>query len=191
MDTFRTSQAVSAADLAAQQQPHLILVGLPGAGKTSVGRAVAEQLDRRFLDFDAEIERREGVSVAEIFASSGEQHFRALERRLSETLRDERGYVVSPGGGWIANPGCLDALRPPSVLVYLQIEPARALKRMSGAAQSRPLLKRADPLVELTKLLADREKLYLLADHIVRVDFLRESEVVSRIVALARGELQD
>lgn len=191
MATFRTSQAVSAADLAAEQLPHLILVGLPGAGKTSVGRAVAEQLGRRFLDFDAEIERREGVSIAEIFASSGEQHFRALERRLTDSLRTERGYVLSPGGGWIANPGCLDALRPPAVLVYLQVEPARALKRMAGSVQSRPLLKRPDPVGELTKLLADREHLYLLADHTLRVDFLRETEVVSRIVALARGERQD
>jgi shikimate kinase len=191
MATFRTSQAVSAADLAAEQLPHLILVGLPGAGKTSVGRAAAEQLGRRFLDFDAEIERREGVTIAEIFASSGEQRFRALEQRLTQELKAESGYLLAPGGGWIANPGCLEALRPPSVLVYLQLEPARALKRMASSAQARPLLRRADPLAELTKLLADREALYLLADHTVRVDFLRENEVVSRIVALARGERQD
>lgn len=191
MATFRTSQAVSAADLAAAQSPHLILVGLPGAGKTTVGRAVAEQLGRRFLDFDAEIERREGVTIAEIFGSHGEAYFRALEQKLTQELRGETGFILSPGGGWIANPGCLEALRPPSKLIYLQVEPARALKRMAASAQARPLLRRADPLTELTKLLADREPRYLLADHTVRVDFLRENEVITRIVALARGERQD
>ena len=71
--TFRTSQPGSAAD---PTKPHLILVGLPGSGKTTVGQAVAERLGRTFLDLDQEIERREGRSIAQIFAENGEQYFR-------------------------------------------------------------------------------------------------------------------
>lgn len=188
MGTFRTSQAVSAADASV---PHLVLIGLPGSGKSSVGQAVATELARNFLDTDLEIERREGTTVAEIFGAKGEGHFRALERQVTDELKDIGGYVVSTGGGWIANAGCLEAVRANSKVIYLQIEPARALKRMEAAVGSRPLLQRPDPLAELEKLLAERQSRYLLADHTVRVDFLREKEVIAHIVALARAERAD
>lgn len=185
---LRTSRPVSAAEVATA---NLILVGLPGSGKTTIGRGVAEALGRPFLDFDAEIERREHTPIAQIFAERGEAHFRNLERGLTDQLKGSGGYVLAPGGGWIANPGCLEALRPPAVLVYLQVEPARALKRMAAEVAARPLLRRPDPLGELERLLEARKDLYLLADHTVRVDFLREKEVVSRIVALAGGKIGD
>jgi shikimate kinase len=182
MPTFRTSRPVSAADLTV---PNIVLVGLPGSGKSSVGKAAADALGRNFLDFDVEIERREGAPVAQIFAERGEPRFRALERALTDELRDAGNFIAAPGGGWIANPGCLEAIRPPGIIIYLQVEPARALQRMAGQAQARPLLRRPNPLAELEKLLADRKDLYLLADHTVRVDFVREKEVVAAIVALA------
>jgi shikimate kinase len=100
-DTFRTSRTVSALD---PGKPHLILVGLPGSGKTTIGAMLAERLGRTFLDFDAEIERREGMPVASIFAQRGEQAFRVLERKLTEELRDVGNMVVAPGGGWAADP---------------------------------------------------------------------------------------
>ena len=188
MPTFRTSRPVLAADLAL---PNLVLVGIPGSGKSSVGRAVADALSMNFLDFDLEIERREGASVSQIFAERGERRFRELERALTDELKTAGNFVVAPGGGWIANPGCLEALRPPATVVYLQVEPARALKRMADQATARPLLNRPNPLAELEKLLADRNELYLLADHTVRVDFLREKEVIAAIVALASGKRGD
>lgn len=189
MPTFRTSRPVSAAELGSV--PHLVLVGLPGAGKTTVGRAVAERLNRPFLDFDEEIERREGTTIAELFASRGEPAFRALEAALTREVADVSGYVLAPGGGWVTNPGCLDAIRPPATVVYLKVDPGRAIKRMAASAARRPLLNRPDPAAELTNLLAARESTYLLADHTVRVDFLRLDEVVSHIVALAAPERGD
>jgi shikimate kinase len=169
----------------------VILVGLPGAGKTTVGKAVAAELGRNFLDLDAEIERREGITVGEIFGAHGEKHFRALEKRVTEELREVGGYIVAPGGGWMTNPGCVELVRPPAIIIYMQVEPARALKRMAAQAVARPLLNRHDPLGELTKLLAEREPSYLLADHVVRVDFRNEKEVTASIVALARPGSQD
>lgn len=188
MAIFRTSPLVSEADPAL---PHLVLVGLPGSGKTTIGRAVAAELGRSFLDFDDEIERRAGVSVAEIFSSLGEAHFRNLERRLTDELRAVGNCVLAPGGGWVANPGCVAALRPPAMLVYLQLDPARALKRMAGDVVVRPLLRTHDPGAAITKLLHDREPLYLLADHTVKVDFMPPPKVIASIVALARRGGQD
>jgi shikimate kinase len=191
MNTFRTSRPVTAAELDAAGEPHLVFVGLPGSGKSTVGQAVAAELGRNFIDIDAEIERRELISIGEIFATRGEKRFRDLEKKVTEELAKVSGFVVAPGAGWIANPGCLELLRPPAKLIYLQIQPDRALKRMGGQATVRPLLRRPDPLAELTKLLAEREQLYLLADHTVRVDFQRETEVINTIVALARAQKPD
>lgn len=188
MATFRTSRPVLAADLTV---PNLILVGLPGSGKTTVGRAVAEATGRNFLDFDAEIERRQGVTVAEIFGERGEAGFRALEVGLTQELKGTGNFVLAPGGGWITNPGCLEALRPPAEVIYLQVAPDRALKRMAAQSATRPLLRHPNPLAELERLFAARQDLYLLADHTVMVDFMRENEVIAHIVALASRRLGD
>lgn len=184
MPTFRTSKPVSAADFS---KPHIVLVGLPGSGKTTVGRAVAEKLGRSFLDFDAEIERREMASVAEIFASRGEPAFRKLERALTEELREVGHMVLAPGGGWIANAGCVEILRPPAQLFYLKVRPEAALARMGGDVTQRPLLRRPDPVGELRRLLEAREPLYLQADHTVNTESMRLLQVVDHIVALATG----
>ncbi len=188
MATSHRSRPVLAADLTV---PNLILVGLPGSGKSTVGRALANALGRDFLDFDVEIERRQGVTVSEIFGERGEAAFRALEVALTRELKDSANLVLAPGGGWITNPGCLELLRPPAQVIYLQIDPARALERMAAEAANRPLLRHPNPLQQLERLLAARNDLYLLADHTLRVDALGEKEVVVHIVALASRPLGD
>ena len=190
MPTFRTSNPVSVADVeraGADTRPHVILVGLPGSGKTRTGILAAERLGRSFLDFDAEIERREHQSIAEIFAQRGEPAFRALEVRLTRELVDMSNMILSPGGGWIVNPGCLAMLRPRSVLVYLQVKAETAIARMGGGSWRRPLLNKPDPVGELRKLLDQREPLYLQADHVISADKMTLAQVVDVIVVLARG----
>lgn len=181
--TFRTSNPVSVGD---PRMPHLILVGLPGAGKSTVGRGVAELLGRAFLDFDQEIERREGKSIAQIFGEKGEGYFRELERALTDELRLVGNMILAPGGGWVVNDGAVAMLRPPGRIVYLRVRPETALNRLGSERSSRPLLMRPDPLGELRRLLDARGAAYERADHIIDSELLDIDEVIKRVAALGR-----
>ncbi|HZN57573.1 MAG TPA: shikimate kinase [Planctomycetota bacterium] len=160
-------------------------MGLPGSGKTVVGEALAERLNRSFLDFDREIERREGTSIAEIFAVRGEPYFRQLEVELTLELRQCGNMVVAPGGGWVTNKGVVEIIRPPARLIYLKVKPDTALKRLGAQRAARPLLSRPDPLGELRRFLVEREKLYEQADHVVVTEVLDVKRVVEKLAELA------
>lgn len=166
---------------------HLVLVGLPGAGKSTVGRLVAAALDKPFVDFDVELERREGLSVAALFATRGEVGFRRLEVALTAELAGSAASVLSPGGGWITNPGVLALVRPPGHIIHLRISPAGALKRLGSARASRPLLMESDPAAVLQRLWASREALYHLADGEVDTEVVDSKHVAAKVVLLARA----
>jgi shikimate kinase len=173
------------ADVGLASPPHVVLIGLPGSGKTSVGRLLAGRLSRQFLDFDEEIERREGQSVGRIFAERGEAYFRELERRLTEELRAVGGgMVLAPGGGWITVPRVVELLRPPAALVYLSVRPESALARMGQARERRPLLAKPDPLMELKRLFAERQARYEeVADFVTDTEVLEMNGVTDQIAA--------
>ena len=164
---------------------HLILVGLPGAGKTTVGVGAASRLGVPFLDFDSEIERREGMTVARIFAEKGEPHFRQLETALTAELIRMEPAIVAPGGGWIMNPGVVALVRPIGSIIYLRARPDTVLHRMGGSRDARPLLTGPDPLGALTALLAGREAAYAAADHVIDTDLLDPQQVIDKIAELA------
>ena len=184
MATFLTSPAVSAAD---PSLPHLILVGLPGSGKSTVGALLADALGRPFLDFDAEITRREGLPIPDIFGQKGEGHFRDLEHALTRELKEIGDMVLAPGGGWVSRPDNLALLRPPGRLIYLKITTSVAVLRMGASTTSRPLLNRPNPKSELDRLLSARILSYESADVKVNVDHVDPHQVTQRIVELLRG----
>lgn len=166
---------------------HLILVGIPGAGKSTVGRALAQRLGWPFRDLDDEISDRVGLRISEIFARHGEPHFRSLEREATERLaRSTARSVVAPGGGWITVPGLLELVRPPSQVIWLQLSPARALERLATQVATRPLLAVADPLAALTAILNARHEFYVQADHTLSVETMTPDETVETILPLAR-----
>ena len=179
---FRTSQPGSAAD---PSKPHLILVGLPGSGKTTIGQAVAERLGRTFLDLDQEIERREGQSISQIFGEKGEPYFREKENELTAELKLVGNMVIAPGGGWVGNPENIALVRPPSQLIYLRVRPETALKRLGPLRAMRPLLTRPDPLGELKRLLAARQGAYESADHVIDTELFGLQRVIDNIAELA------
>lgn len=161
----------------------LVLVGLPGAGKTTVGRLLAAQLALPFVDFDEEIERREGRRVAEIFAGQGEAAFRAMERSLTTELVG-RAMVVAPGGGWMADPGNPALFRPGGRIIHLVVRPETALGRMHAEWARRPLLAGDDPLAALVSLAERRRRAYDAADAAVDTEGLAPQEVADAIRAL-------
>jgi shikimate kinase len=158
------------------------MVGLPGSGKSTIGKALGEVTGRGFLDFDSEIERRVGTSIADIFAMRGEPHFRNLEQQLTTEVATWRGgLILCPGGGWIGNPGALSSLRPPARVVWLKVRPVEAMRRMGEQAQRRPLLNRMSPGAELEQLLKEREPLYAKADVSINTEMFPLARIVERI----------
>lgn len=164
---------------------HLVLVGLPGAGKSTVGRAVARRLGRPFLDFDAEIERRVGSTVARYFARYGERAFRDQEVALTRELAAAPPMVLAPGGGWVTNPGVMELLRPPGRIVHLLVSPQEALRRISRSRNIRPLLQEADPRAKMEQLWEARRPLYNAADAVVDVERLTSQQVTDSVAQLA------
>ena len=164
-------------------QSHIVLVGLPGSGKSTVGPLLATALHRAFLDFDDEIALRAGLSISRLFGEQGETAFRALERALTEELRGREPMVLAPGGGWITQPESLAMLRPAARFVYLKSGTTTALARMGAAVAHRPLLAVADPRRALESLLTNRAPLYEAADWTIEVDSVDPQRVTDKIVA--------
>ena len=161
--------------------PRVVLVGAPGAGKTTVGRLVAERLGVDFLDTDAVVEATAGMSVSHIFVTQGEPHFRDLERAaVADALATHSG-VVALGGGAVLDAGTRELLRTVPT-VWLQVGLAAALARV-GMNQARPLLL-GNVRGQLLALLEARAPLYAeVASATVRTDDRDPEAVATDVVA--------
>lgn len=141
---------------------HVIFIGLPGSGKTTVGRRVAETLGADFIDLDQIIERREGMPVTRVFAERGEPAFRELERAAMADALEEAPAVIAPGGGWAAQPGELARAKERALVIYLKTMITTAVQR-TQLHDYRPLLMSDDPYARMRELLQEREKYYAQA----------------------------
>jgi len=164
------------------------LVGMMGAGKSSVGPLLARSLQRRFVDSDREIERTAGMAVAEIFAVEGERGFRERERALVDTL-SRAADVVALGGGAIAQPGAAERLAAAGTIVYLKASPEELLRRL-GDCSNRPLLGGLEPAArraKLERLLAERASAYETAAIAVDTEGHTPEAVVEVILRRLEG----
>jgi shikimate kinase len=141
----------------------IVLVGLMGAGKSTVGRRLAARLDMPFKDADAEIEAAAGMSVSDIFATHGEPSFREGERRVIGRLLQEGPIVLATGGGAFMNPDTRAWIAEVGVSVWLKAEFDVLMRRVRKRSH-RPLLKNADPEESMRRLMASRHPVYALAD---------------------------
>jgi shikimate kinase len=141
----------------------IVLVGLMGAGKSTVGRRLAARLDMPFKDADAEIEAAAGMSVADIFVTHGEPYFREGERRVIGRLLQEGPIVLATGGGAFMNPDTRARIAEVGVSIWLKAE-LEVLMRRVRKRSHRPLLRNADPEGSMRRLMASREPVYALAD---------------------------
>ena len=164
---------------------HVLLVGLPGVGKSTVGRLVAEALGAPLLDIDQILVRQMGMPVAQVFGMVGEPRFRAMERDAVATARAREPAVIVPGGGWAAQPGEVNAAKPNSLIIYLKCTPGTAARR-SESGEVRPLVAGTDPVEKVRSLLQAREPYYKLAEHEVSTDTKDYKVVSEEVVRLAR-----
>ena len=149
---------------------NLFLVGLPGAGKSTLGRQLARRLHKRFVDTDAVLEDRLGVSIPTIFEIEGEVAFRDREQGVLTELTASEGIVLSTGGGVVIRAHNRALLQQNGTVMYLHATPRALLERVRHA-RHRPLLQTGDPLARLTELYAERDPLYRqIADHVVASD---------------------
>ena len=163
---------------------HIVLIGLPGAGKSTVGPPLAERLGLPFLDLDAEIERRSGRSIPAIIRTDGEPAFRDLEHQVTAELATAEPAVLAPGGGWITRPDTVALLRPGARLVHLKVTPEAAIRRLGSARLARPLLDGNDPLARIKALEAARSAAYATADWVIDTELLTVQRVIDVIVEL-------
>lgn len=141
----------------------IALVGLMGAGKSTVGKRLADVLGRDFYDSDHEIEKAAGLSISDIFSIHGEAEFRRGERKVLERLLGEAPHVLATGGGAYLDPDTRALLRERAVTVWLNADLETLWKRVQKR-NTRPLLKDADPKGVLRRLFEEREPIYAQAD---------------------------
>ena len=161
----------------------IYLIGFMCSGKTTVGSLLASRLNYSFIDLDEEIEKREGLSIPEIFSKKGEAYFRSLELETLKEISKRDNLVISTGGGLGANPEALEFMKKKGKTVWIDIDFNTFLERCSGDI-NRPLLRK--PVDELKKLFEKRKEIYKLADIKVRGENPPE-EIAEEILLALKG----
>ena len=164
----------------------ILLVGLTGSGKSTVGRELASRIGHRFVDLDSEVERLAGKPISEIFRQGGEVAFRNLEARVTARLREEREVIVATGGGWMARQD-IERSWPGSVRVWLRVTPGTALRRLGEDVHTRPMLDPEGAAASLERLLDVRRAAYAEAECEVDTERRSPAEVVAETLKQLRG----
>ena len=161
---------------------NIILIGFMGSGKTSVGKRLSIKLRREFIDMDDFIEKREGMTINEIFAKKGESYFRELEKEICKRYGERSDKVIATGGGVIKNPENMKNLKKNGIVCYLKASPEKIADNLK-TDNTRPLLNVENKLEKINELLAQREASYLkYADYILDVSHIDPEESCSRIM---------
>jgi shikimate kinase len=147
-------------------QLSLSLVGMPGCGKSTVGRHLARHIGLRFVDADHEIEQRIGMPIRDFFEQHGEAAFRDVEQDVIDELSQRHGVLIATGGGAVLRPSNRDALHSRTHVIYLRATPEELQRRLRHDTQ-RPLLQVDDPFRRLQELFRDRDPLYRRTAHFV------------------------
>src|SRR6266487_4809163 len=167
----------------------IVLVGMMGSGKSSVGRRLAARLALPFVDADTEIEKAAGMSISDIFSIRGEADFRTGEARVIARLLEGGPQVLATGGGAFVNPDTRAAIAAKGVSIWLKAEFDVLMKRIRRR-HDRPLLRTEDPGATLRKLLEERDPIYALADLTVQSRDVLHDKIVDEIVRALAGQMR-
>jgi shikimate kinase len=165
---------------------NIILVGPMGAGKTTIGRQLAQELGRPFFDCDQVIEERTGAAIPLIFELEGESGFRGREKAALAELLQQTGIVLATGGGAVLDPANRALFKARGFVIYLSV-PLEQLLRRTAKDRNRPLLQNTDPRKKMQELMTVREPLYReVANEVIETRDRQVHTIVKRILKLAQ-----
>jgi XRE family aerobic/anaerobic benzoate catabolism transcriptional regulator len=186
---LETTAAALLTEGEAAVEPVVALLGLRGAGKTTIGRRLARRLRVSFVELDRRIEEAADLSVAEIFSLHGEDYYRRLERDALESLLEERRpMVLATGGGIVTSPETFALLRRAARTVWLRAKPEDHWNRVVRQGDRRPMAHHPQAMADLRTLLASREPLYAAASHTIDTSSRSIDEVVDEITGVVRQQ---
>src|SRR5277367_7121424 len=160
----------------------IVLVGMMGVGKSSIGRRLAARLGVPFVDADSEIETAADMSIPDIFARHGEAYFRNGEARVIARLLESGPQVLASGGGAVMNADTRAAIKAKGVSIWLKAELDVLMRRIAKRKTERPMLQTPDPAATLRQLLAEREPVYALSDLTVQSREVPHDAIVGEIM---------
>jgi XRE family transcriptional regulator, aerobic/anaerobic benzoate catabolism transcriptional regulator len=179
---LETTAALLLTDTDAPAPEVIALLGLRGAGKTTVGRRLAKRRRVPFVELDRRVEAAADLSLGELFSLHGEDYYRRLEREvLQEVLGEGRAMVLATGGGLVASPDTFALLRRSAVTIWLRARPEDHWNRVVRQGDRRPMADHPQAMADLRGLLASREPLYSMADHVVDTSQVSVSRIVDSI----------
>lgn len=162
---------------------NLVLTGMMGVGKSTVGKNLAQKLSYNFVDIDRTIESREGSTINLIFKNKSESYFRKLENEISLEKLKKKNTVISLGGGAFLNKSIRREVKNTSVSFWLDVDVSEIIKRLKKT-KKRPLLYNKNLNVTVNKIYLERKKTYSEADYRIKCNFLDPDEIVDKILKL-------
>ena len=164
---------------------NIVLTGFMGTGKTTIGKELARMLHMRLVDVDAEIEGTQKMTISDIFATHGEQHFRDIETDMIKKLSREKNIIISTGGGAVLRDENMEALKENGIIFCLNASTETILER-TGRSEDRPLLKVDNPKEKISAMLSFRRPFYEKAGSMIETDGKTPLEIVQEIMEIIR-----
>jgi len=165
------------------EKKKIVLLGMTGVGKTTIGRVLSKILRRTFVDIDFEVEKASGQKIHHIFEEYGENEFRKIEKKtLYRFLDIEKNFVISTGAGILGDQETIDNIKKKSICIFLEIKINNLVERLNNNYKSRPLLKNGDIKKKLESMIKKRIQNYEQAHIVVSVDGLSIPDIVRRVI---------